>query len=107
MPNVMAAQPNIVGTLCESSVIPFLTACRKFWLTLAARVPYRNAANRLTVESKTWMQSEFDTWQIPLGGKSPRRCIHTVSAQETVKHRATGRLQGLVGNGIQCATSLQ
>jgi len=36
MPNVMAAQPNIGGALCESSVILFLVARRKFWLTPAA-----------------------------------------------------------------------
>ena len=38
MPNAMT---NIGGALCESSVIPFivarLVACRKFWLSLAAR----------------------------------------------------------------------
>jgi len=28
MPNVMAAQPNTGGALCESSVIPFLVPCR-------------------------------------------------------------------------------
>ena len=33
MPNVMAAQPNIGGALCESSVIPFLVGRRKVWLT--------------------------------------------------------------------------
>jgi len=32
MPNVMAAQPNIGGALCESSVIPFLVPRRKVWL---------------------------------------------------------------------------
>ena len=32
MPNVMAAQPSIGGTLCESSVIPFLVPCGKIWL---------------------------------------------------------------------------
>ena len=30
MPNVMAAQPNIDGALCESSVIQFLVPRRKF-----------------------------------------------------------------------------
>ena len=29
MPNVVAAQPNIRGTVCESSVIPFLVRRRK------------------------------------------------------------------------------
>jgi len=45
MPNMMDAQPNIGGALCESSVIPFLVPRRKVWLTLAARVPFSNAAN--------------------------------------------------------------
>jgi len=38
MPNVMAAQPNISGALCESSVIPFLVPRRKVWLRPAAGV---------------------------------------------------------------------
>ena len=33
MLNVMAAQPNIGGALCESSLIPFLVPRRKGWLT--------------------------------------------------------------------------
>jgi len=45
MPNVMAAQPNIGGALCESSVIPFLVPRRGVWLTPAAGVPCSNAAN--------------------------------------------------------------
>jgi len=44
MPNVMAAQPNIGGTLCESSVIPCITPATDS-LTAAARVPCSNAAN--------------------------------------------------------------
>ena len=39
MPNVMAAQPNIVDAVCESSVIPFLVPRRKVWLTPAVEVP--------------------------------------------------------------------
>ena len=39
MPNVMAAQPNIGGALCESSVILFLVRRCKVWLTPAAGVP--------------------------------------------------------------------
>jgi len=39
MPNVMAAQPNIGGTLCESSVIPFFVPHRKVWLTPTAKMP--------------------------------------------------------------------
>ena len=52
MPNVMAAQPNIGGAVCESSVIPFLVPRRKVWLTPAAGVPCNNAAN--TGERRTW-----------------------------------------------------
>ena len=44
MPNVMAAQSNIDGVFCESSVIPFLVPRRKIWLTSAAGVPCSNAA---------------------------------------------------------------
>ena len=76
----------IDGSLCESSVIPFSVACRKFWLTPAAQVPCCNAAN--IGECKTWTQSEFCTWQNSVRGKSPRRCIYDASAQETAKHRA-------------------
>jgi len=45
MQNMMAAQPNIGGTLCETSVIPFLVPGHKVWLTPAAGVPCINAAN--------------------------------------------------------------
>jgi len=61
MPNVMAAQPNICGAICESSVISFLVPRRKVWLMPAGRVPCSNAAN--TGERKTWMQSEDCTWK--------------------------------------------
>jgi len=52
MPNVMAAQRNIVGALYESSAIPFLVPRRKIWLTPDAGVPCSNAAN--IGERKTW-----------------------------------------------------
>jgi len=52
MLNVMAAQPNIGGALCESSGIPFLVPRRKVLLSHAAGVPCSNAAN--TGERKTW-----------------------------------------------------
>jgi len=59
--DVMAAQPNIVGALCESFVVPFLVPRRKVWLTPAAGVPCSNAAN--IGERKTSTQSEFCTWR--------------------------------------------
>jgi len=52
MPNMMAAQPNIGGALCETSVIPFLLPRCKAWLTIAARVLCSNVAN--IRERKTW-----------------------------------------------------
>ena len=41
----MAAQANIGGALCENSLMPFLVAYRKVWLTSAAGVPCSDAAN--------------------------------------------------------------
>jgi len=52
MPNVMTAQPNTGGALCESSVILFLASRRKVWLTPAAGVPCSNAGNMW--EHKSW-----------------------------------------------------
>jgi len=87
MPNVMDAQPNIGGALCESSVIPFLVPRRKVWLTPAAGVPCSNDAN--IEDHKNWTQSDFFApGKIPSGGESPRKCIYNVSAQETAKHHA-------------------
>jgi len=70
MPNVMAAQPTIGGTISESFVIPFLVLPRKVcWLTPAAGVPYSNAAN--IGEGKTWTQSEYCTGQNSVRGQEP------------------------------------
>jgi len=85
MPNVMAAQPNVGGALCESSVIPFLVPRHKVWLTAAARVPCSNAAN---IEHKTWTQSELCSWQNSIRGQQPQNCMHSVPAQEMAKHPA-------------------
>jgi len=52
---------------------------RKVWLTPTARVPCRNAAN--IAERKT-------SGKILLRGKRPRKCIHSLPAQETAKHHA-------------------
>jgi len=83
----MAAQPNIGGAICESSVIPFLVPRRKVWLTPAAGVPFSNADN--TRERKTWTQSEF--WhaaKFRQGALAPQKSIHSVPAQETAKDSA-------------------
>ena len=85
MPKVMAAQPNIDGALCESSVIRFVVPRHKIWLTAAARVPCSNAAN---IDHKTWTQSELCSWGNSIRGQEPQNCIHSVAAQETAKHRA-------------------
>ena len=54
MPNVMAAQANIGGTVCENSVILFLAPSLKVWLMPNGRVPCSNAAK--IKEPKTWTQ---------------------------------------------------
>ena len=79
MPNVMAAHPNINGTLCESSVILFLVPRRKVWLRPAANI-YENARLGRKVNSACA--------KILSGGKSPQKCICSVPAQETTKDRA-------------------
>jgi len=86
MPNVMAALPNIRGALCESSVIPFLVPRLKVWLTPVAGVPCNNAVN--VRERKTWTKVNSAPSKILSGGKSPRKCIYIVAAQETAKHGA-------------------
>ena len=72
--------------LSESSVMPFVVPHRKVWPMPAAGVPFSNAAN--IGERKTWTQSEFCTLQNSARGKSPQKCIHSVSAQETAKRCA-------------------
>jgi len=50
-------------------------------------MPCSNAAN--IGERKTWMQSDFCSWQNSVGGgKRPKKCIYSVPAQEMAKHRA-------------------
>jgi len=73
MPNLMAAQSNIGGAICESSVISFLVPCHQVWLMATAQVLCSNAAN--IGACKTLMQSKFAAGKIPLGGKSPQKCI--------------------------------
>ena len=76
MPNAMAAQPNIAGAMCESSVIPFPVPRHKVWLTPTGRVPCSHTANM--GERKTWTQSEFCTWQNSVRGKSLQKRIYSV-----------------------------
>ena len=80
MPNMMAAQPNIGGALCESSVILFLVPRHKVWLTAPARVPCSNVAN--IGERKTCTQSQFCSWQNSVMGKS---------SQQEGQHPLTGQ----------------
>ena len=71
MPNVMAAQPNIGGALCISSVVLFLVPRHKVWLMPSARVPCRHPAN--IGERKTWTQSELCSWQNSIRGQEPQK----------------------------------
>jgi len=79
MPNVMAALPNIGGALCSSQR-------RKVWLTPTTPVPCSNAAN--IGERKIGTQSEFCTLQNSITGQEPRKCICSLPAKKTAKHRA-------------------
>ena len=86
MPNVMAAQPNVGGPLCKSCVFPFLVPCRKVWMTPAAGVLCSNAAS--VGNARLGRKVNFAPGKVPSGGKSrPRKCIYSVAAQETAKHR--------------------
>jgi len=83
----MAAQPNIGGAVCESSVIPFLVPCGKVRLMPTGRMPCSDAAN--IGERKACTQSEACTWRNSVkGAKAPEKCIYSLPAQETAKHRA-------------------
>jgi len=87
MPNVMATQLSIDGALCESSVIPFLVprpnvlADVRCWSVMQWCCQYRTTQD-------LWRKVNFAPGKILLGGKSPQKCIFSVAAQETAKHRA-------------------
>jgi len=70
MPIVMAAQPNIGGVLCESSVLPFLVPRRKVWLTHAAGVPCSKAANKRRQDGR---KVNFAPGKISSGAKARRK----------------------------------
>ena len=94
MSNVMAAQPNIGGALCESSVIQFLVPLprRKVWLMPAAGVPCSNAAN--IEECKTLTQSQFFTGQNSVRGQEPPKMYIGLVYQP---RRRPNIVQSLVG----------
>ena len=54
------------------------------FVTKSCRMPCSNAANIERIRRKV----NFAAGKIPLGGKSPRKCIYSVPAQKTAKHRA-------------------
>ena len=91
MPNVTAAQPNIGGAICESSVIPFLVPYCKVWLTHTDRVPCSNAAN--IGEHKTWTQSDVCTGQNSVSGQKPPKKVYIVYQSR----RRPNIVQSLVG----------
>jgi len=86
MPNVMAAQPNIGGVLCESSVIPFLVPRRKVWLT--PLLECRAVTLPVWEKARRGRKVNFARGEIPSGGKSPRKCTYSVLAEETAKRCA-------------------
>ena len=68
MPNVMAAQPNTGGALCESST-NFIPCTTPPSLADAYGAPCSNTVN--IGECKTGTQSELCTWQNSVKGTSP------------------------------------
>jgi len=80
-PIVMAALPNTGGALCESSVIPFPVRRRKVWECSAVTLPKK-------ANARLGRKVNFAPGKILSGGKSPQKCIYSVPAQETAKHRA-------------------
>ena len=100
MPNIMVAQPNIRGTICKSSIIPFLVPCCKVWLTSAAGVACSNVVN--IGECKSWTKSEFCMWQNSVRGQEPPKMYIYIAYQP---RRWPKIVQSLVG--LQWATSLQ
>ena len=88
MPNVMTAQPEYRWLPLQKfrNSIPCTTPEHKVWLTAAARVPCTNAAN--IANARLGRKVNTATGKIPLGSKSPQKCIYSVPAQETAKHRA-------------------
>jgi len=71
-------------------MVSLLNPCaqrRKVWLAPTARVPCSNAVNIGECKtSKT--QSDLAPGKIPLRGNNRRKCINSLPAQETAKHRA-------------------
>ena len=80
------APPNIGGAVCESPVTPLLVPRCKVWLTPTAGVPCSNGnAAHYIRERETWDVVNFAPGKISVG--KPRKCIHSVAAHETAKHR--------------------
>jgi len=81
MPNVMAAQPNIGGAVCESSVIPFIVSRRKVWQT--PQLECRAVTLIIWENARLGRKVNFARGEMSSGGKSPRKCIYSAIAQET------------------------
>jgi len=86
MHNVMAAQANIGGALCESSVILFLVPRRKVWLS--PLLECRAVTLPIQENARLGRKLNFAPDKIPSGGKSPQKCIYSVPSQEKAKDRA-------------------
>jgi len=99
MPNVMAAQPNIGGAFCESSVIPFRVPRSKVWLTPTAVRAVQ--WHWLSENARLGRKVNFAPGKIPSGGKSPRKCTHIVYQPKT----RSNIVQSLVC--LRWATSVQ
>jgi len=82
MLNVVAALPTIGGA------VPLLNAAKLGWRPL---LDCRAVALQIQDNAKLGRKLNFAPGKILLGGNSPRKCIYSVPAQETAKHRAKCR----------------
>jgi len=71
MTNVMAAQPNIGGALCESSVIQFPIPCRK--VRLHPLLEWRALTLPVYENARLGRKVNFARGKIPSGGNSPQK----------------------------------
>jgi len=74
--NVMAAQLNIGGDVCESSVIPFVVTFHKDWLTATPRV---SAVTLPIQNARLGSKVNFAAAKIPSAARTPKMFIQCTS----------------------------
>jgi len=88
MPNVMAAQPNIGGAVCESSVILFLVRRCKLSLT-PTLLKCRAVTLPIQKNASDGRKVNFAPGKFVYGARAPENVyIYSFPVQEMAKHRA-------------------